>query len=131
MSSERIQVILSAQDTATPQLKKFNAEIQKTQKTSQEMQTGSGAMGSIKGLGTAISGLGVAFAGSQVLQMVGDLNQLGTEAQGTSMIFQEMASEVGGADKLLNQLRTTTGNVVTDMDLMAGASLNYAYGASR
>ena len=123
MANERINIILSATDSATPQLQKFNRELNQTKQATRDLSgQGAGNMGGFAQLGAsmnaAIAGIGVAgFA-----QVVTDLNAIGTQAQGMASIFDAMAGSTSNADKLLNQLRATTGNVVSDFDLMAGAS---------
>lgn len=122
MSNQNITFVLSANDTASPQLKKVNTELTNMQKTSKDMQSNQGQDGGLAGLGKGIMALGVAAAGNEIVGLISDLNTLGIEAQATQSIFAQLASEVGGADTLLASLQKTTGNVVTDMDLMAGAS---------
>jgi len=116
--SNRINVILSATDTATPQLKKFNAEMDKTVKTGKKVSKDGGFLG---GIGKEVQGAIAGYGLMQVAGAIGDLNKLGNEVQGVTSIFQNMAGGVKDADKLLNTLRATTGNVVSDFDLMAGA----------
>ena len=121
-SNERLTFTISANDAATPAFKKLNTELLKTQKRSKEMQGNSGAMGSLKGLGDNIQALGTAFAGFKIIQYAGQLNALGVEARGTGLIFQNLATDFGGANQLLSQLRETTGKVVDDMTLQSGAN---------
>jgi hypothetical protein len=122
MVTERISLVISANDTASPQLKKVNAELTEMGITTDKLKGKNGSMGGIQQLGNQMQMLGAAFAGNQIMQAIGDLNRLGIEAQGTASIFEAMAKDFGGADDLLNKLRKTTNNVVSDMDLMSGAS---------
>jgi hypothetical protein len=123
MANERINIILSATDSATPQLQKVNRELAKTETTVGNLGgEGSGSVGGFAQLGTAMNAAVAGFGVAGFASVVSDLNKIGTEAQGMSQIFEAMAGSTANADAMLNQLRATTGNVVSDFDLMSGAS---------
>lgn len=80
------------------------------------------AEGSFRGLQTAIGGAVAAIGIQQVIQFAEGFNQLGVEVHANRVIFNQLAGEIGGAETVLQNLRRTTGGVVSDLDLMAGAS---------
>ena len=119
MANQKITVTLTANDTATPQLQKFNTQLDQTDRKSKDLGGAGGGFDSMaKGLNSLVAGFGLAQFG----QVVSDLNKIGTEASGMEQIFVSMAGGVGQANNLLGQLQKTTSNVVSDFDLMAGAS---------
>jgi len=122
-TTERISVILQAVDNASPPLQKFNTTLGQTKVQAGAAEKSNSTLGaSFNKLGDELRTAAFGFGALKVLNVIGDLNKLGVEAQGTTAIFNKMAGGIGKANDLLDKLRSATGNVVTDMDLMGGAN---------
>lgn len=78
--------------------------------------------GSFDGLKSAIAGTIAVLGVQQIVSMTGELNALGVQVRANRTLFGELTDEIGGHEQVLASLRESTGGVVDDMTLMAGAS---------
>lgn len=78
-----------------------------------------GGMGKLQG---AAAAAGAAFAALGVASLVSELNELGQQSSATERTFVQLAGGAGAADAILNQLRESTRNTVSDMALQANAN---------
>jgi len=123
MSNYTVKVTIDGDDNLTPVLKKTNQEIDKMQKNVQETnQSTTSASSGMNTFKSAVGALGAALAGVQIMDKIGELNQLGTEVQGTSILFETLAGGADAASQSLEKMRQATFGVVSDFDLMSGAS---------
>ena len=123
MVNERISITLDATDNVSGKLKNVNKQLGGLGNVGKKSAAGlkplTNALGNMENiLGAGVAGLGLqSFVGA-----LGELNRIGTQSQGMAQIFTAMAGGAVQADALLQQLQTTTSNVVSDFDLMAGSS---------
>lgn len=95
---------------------------QAAQATKQVEQSNKNLVSSFQGLQAALSGAIAAAGISQVIQLVGEYNQLGTQVNANTRIFSALTQGMGDQAMIMAQLRESTGGVVSDLDLMAGSN---------
>lgn len=118
-----IRMTFSANDQASQRLRQVNTEVRTLKRE------GKDAAGSVRDTGTALDKMasvaakvGLVFAAMKMGQAVADIVNFGREVEAVRIRFGGMVDSFGGGEEVLQKLRSATRDVVTDMELMRGAS---------
>lgn len=116
MADRTVTVKISAQDSFSEVLNKYNAELGTAQQSTEKVSAASNQMG--QAIGGAIAAVGI----QQVISFAENMNQLGTEVNVSRAQFAQLTQDMGGSAKVLDQLRLSTNGVTDDMTLMNASS---------
>lgn len=116
MADRTVTVKISAQDSFSDVLTKYNAELGTAQQTTERTTSAtSGLQNAIQG---AIGAIGI----QQVIHFAEGFQQLGDEVNVSRAQFAQLTQDMGGSARVLDQLRESTNGVTDDMTLMNASS---------
>lgn len=123
MSRYEIEVKIEAQNRASREFKELERDISRVKNESQGAAQQTGVMGRALGaLQTAAMGAGTAMAAMEIARIGLEMAQAGEQVVNTANRFRDLTGGTTQAAAALEQLRQVSRGMVTDTELMAGAS---------
>lgn len=121
--SRDVTIVLKAVDQYSTTLENFSQKVGGIGTNVGSLEESSKkADGALSGFTNKISGAIAAFAGYKGIQMIGDLLDLGTQANIAEGKFQSLTSKMGGYQNVLERIQDATGHIVDDKSLEQGAN---------
>lgn len=125
MPDEQYEVLLviKGSNQAGTVMSGLEQRIQNIDRNTQNLhRTNTNAVTGFNNLSNAAFGFMGAIAGNQILSMIGDLNQMGAEANNLENTWNLLTDEIGDGQEILARLREETRGATSDLELMSGAS---------
>lgn len=116
MGNYTVNVTLNGQDNLSDDLTKVNSELNDLDDGTTKASNG------VDSLKTAALAMGAAFVANQLMDYVGQLNELGAQANNAERNFVQLSGNAETAAKTLSELQIATRGVVDDTTLMNGAN---------
>lgn len=116
MGNYTVNVTLNGQDNLSDDLTKVNSELNDLDDGTTKASDG------VDSLKTAALAMGAAFVANQLMDYVGQLNELGAQANNAERNFIQLSGGADVAKKTLSELQIATRGVVDDTTLMNGAN---------
>jgi hypothetical protein len=116
VTNYKIQYTLTADDRASRSFQRMEREMEGMERSTQRLGD------SMNGLGRAIGGAVAALGFREVIAFGAEMRQTGDKVRVVGQSFNELTSEIGGADAVLADLVGATGGVLTNLQAMTVAN---------
>lgn len=121
--AKEVTIKITATDSFSSVISQYQTAIKGAASDTNALQAASSSSKSaIDSMGTALTGMIAAYAGMKGIQLVGDMINLGTEANTTETVFRQLVSTMGDYETVLQRIRTATGGIVDDKTLQEGSN---------
>lgn len=121
--AREVTIKISAQDSFSSTMNRYNSLMNQSRETTNRAADSTGNLE--RGFRRMQQAFDIGIAGAMVDKVVDfaeGFNALGVQVHANRVLFDTLTESIGGNDRVLQMLRASTGGVVTDMNLMAGAS---------
>jgi hypothetical protein len=123
LADRTVRVTVSAQDNFSSVMDRYNRQMgQAEQATRRADQANQQATSGFGRLGTAIGGAIAAIGIHQVISFAEEFNELGTQVNIATQTFEQLSDSIDPNNELLARLQDATGGIVSNLDLMSGAT---------
>lgn len=123
MADRQVTIKLSAQDQFSGTLDKYKQKMGEAASATKNVNDSSGQLEQGFKRMQAAFDLGIASSMvNKVKDFAEEFNALGTEVNANRNVFNQLSSEMGDADSILQDLRESTRGAANDMTLMSGAN---------
>lgn len=121
--AKEVTIRISATDSFSDVFTRYQTAIRGASSDTAAMSTAAtSSKSAIDQMGTALTGMIAAYAGMKGLQLVGDMIDLGTQANTTEAVFRRLVSTMGDYESTMSRLRSSTGGIVDDKTLQEGSN---------
>mgnify|MGYP001614702616 CR=1 FL=1 len=123
MADKQVRIVISATDNFSTILNKYNQAMGQASTETQQFNQAAGAgAGGVDNLTTAVKDAVVGFIAFKAVGMISELIHIGGAANATQATFAALSGGISEATKNLEMMRSSTGGIVADTALMAGAN---------
>ena len=123
MANRDVTITISAKDNFSAVMNKYKTAVKGAGDETKKMEAANkSTKQSFTDMGNVVQGIFSAAVLQQFGQAVGQLNEIGMQANKAEKVFTSLTKEIGGYESVLAKLRQTTGGVVSDTLLMESSN---------